>query len=121
MLHFYMIQQLDNINPKGNRCVFTIVNYDDEDEQIIQRWAQSSCKYFIYGREVAPSTRMKHLQGYMHLLEARYRRTIIAEIQREGITSILNYLQPAKGFYKKTENIALKKTTFGNMVIFQNT
>ena len=107
-----MIRQLDEINPKGKRWVFTIVNYDNEDEEIIQRWAQDQCKYLIYGREVAPTTGTPHLQGYMHLHEQMYRRTIIRLIHREGVTSVLNFLQPAKGSLIENRKYCSKEGNF---------
>jgi len=48
------------------KFVFTINNYTEEDE----RRLQASCslfKYLVYGRETAPSTGTRHLQGYGNL------------------------------------------------------
>lgn len=48
---------------------FTLNNYTKPDEKIIQMFAQEYCKYLIYGREFAPTTGTKHLQGACALNE----------------------------------------------------
>ncbi len=53
---FYMEQS------KHRSYCFTLNNYTDEDEQRIQN---IDAKYLIYGREVAPTTGTRHLQGYV--------------------------------------------------------
>lgn len=47
--------------------VFTLNNYTNENETFIQRWIQINARYGIYGREIAPTTGTKHLQGYMEM------------------------------------------------------
>jgi hypothetical protein len=54
---------------KSRTYVFTLNNYNDENEQTIQNIA---CKYLIYGREIAPSTGTPHLQGYVKFDNAKY-------------------------------------------------
>lgn len=44
-------------------CVFTLNNYVDADEDRLRACERTS--YLCYGREVAPRTGTKHLQGYM--------------------------------------------------------
>lgn len=51
------------------RWVFTLNNYLDQDEQKLDVFAHKYCKYLIYGREKAPTTGTRHLQGYIHLLK----------------------------------------------------
>lgn len=48
---------------------FTLNNYTKPDEKIIQIFAQEYCRYLIYGRELAPTTGTKHLQGACSLNE----------------------------------------------------
>lgn len=43
-------------------CVFTLNNYTDDDVDRILKW---DCKYVIVGKETAPTTGTKHLQGYV--------------------------------------------------------
>ena len=51
------------------RWVFTWNNYLEQDERKLDIFAHKYCKYLIYGRETAPTTGTKHLQGYIHLLK----------------------------------------------------
>lgn len=51
------------------RWVFTWNNYLDQDERKLDIFAHKYCKYLIYGRETAPTTGTRHLQGYIHLLK----------------------------------------------------
>lgn len=86
------------INPKAKRWVFTVNNYTDEDENVIRSFGEQCCKYMICGHEVAPTTGTKHLQGYFHLMDYMYHRSIIkALISRDGKRSVLSFLAVAKG------------------------
>lgn len=49
---------------------FTLNNYTEEDERRIQTNA-SLFKYIVYGRETAPNTGTRHLQGYGNLCSPR--------------------------------------------------
>lgn len=44
--------------------MFTINNYTEEHEKKLQAWKS---RYMVYGRETAPSTGTRHLQGYVCL------------------------------------------------------
>lgn len=48
----------------------------------------------------------------MHFLEQTYRRTIIRLIHREGVTSVLNYLQPEKGSLIDNKRYSSKENNF---------
>lgn len=52
------------------RIVFTLNNYTDEDERRIQE-ATELFQYAIYGRETAPSTGTRHLQGFINFKSKR--------------------------------------------------
>lgn len=53
--------------PRYGYC-FTLNNYTDEDEQTYMSIVGSrGVEYIIFGRETAPSTGTKHLQGYMQV------------------------------------------------------
>lgn len=52
-----------NTDIKKQFFTFTLNNYTKEDENIMQKFATKYCKYLIYGREIAPTTGTKHLQG----------------------------------------------------------
>lgn len=53
-------------NRTVRKFVFTLNNYTEEDERRIKANA-TLFKYIVYGREHAPSTGTKHLQGYGNL------------------------------------------------------
>lgn len=50
----------------SKRWVFTWNNYDEESEERLKEFSEE-CEWLIYGREEAPSTGTKHLQGFIHL------------------------------------------------------
>lgn len=62
---------------RTRRWCFTLNNYTDEDERRIQ---ELECRYIIYGREVAPDTGTKHLQGYISLNQPCTFGAIVARI-----------------------------------------
>lgn len=51
------------------RWVFTWHNYTDSDLNKLKIFGQKYCKYLIFGMEISPTTKTKHLQGYIHLLK----------------------------------------------------
>jgi hypothetical protein len=58
---------------RPNRCrayVFTLHDPTPEDEEILRDKALD-CKYLVFGREVAPTTGRPHLQGFVHLVNAK--------------------------------------------------
>lgn len=57
-------------NKRFRNWVFTHQGHDEE-------WAQAlECQYLVFGREVAPTTGKKHLQGYIEFKEAKTRRAV---------------------------------------------
>lgn len=48
------------------RWVFTWNNYTPENEEQLKEFS-NECEWLIYGREEAPSTGTKHLQGFIHM------------------------------------------------------
>jgi len=57
-----------NSNKQSQYWCFTLNNYTDDDEEIIQAFAadESKCQYLVYGREVG-DLGTPHLQGYLEL------------------------------------------------------
>ena len=49
-------------NSRAIKWTFTYNNYTEEDERRIQ---EIQCTYMIYGHEIAPTTNMRHLQGFV--------------------------------------------------------
>jgi len=49
---------------KSRSCCFTLSNYKDDDINRLRSYV-SSCRYMVFGYEVAPTTQTPHLQGYV--------------------------------------------------------
>lgn len=62
------MEREDNTKKRARAYCFTINNYTPED---IRRLDALECEYIIYGKEVAPTTRTEHLQGYVHFKNQR--------------------------------------------------
>lgn len=56
---------------RGVRWRFTLNNYTAVETMAIQSELVEHCRYIIYGRETAPTTGTKHLQGYLELRKRR--------------------------------------------------
>lgn len=65
------IRALGNTKPTPNRIVpckkwcFTWNNYEEDKLETLETLFNSFCKVWVYGKEVAPTTNTKHLQGYV--------------------------------------------------------
>lgn len=55
---------------------FTLNNYTSVDEEHIQHVISTLARYVVYGREIAPETGTKHLQGYIYFHNARQRKQV---------------------------------------------
>ena len=58
---------------KYRRWCFTINNYDEEEpwRKVEELAEQKTLKYLVAGREVAPTTGTRHLQGYLEYFSCR--------------------------------------------------
>lgn len=45
--------------------VFTLPNYTDKDISLIETKWPSIASYYVYGKEICPTTGTPHLQGYV--------------------------------------------------------
>lgn len=81
--------------------VFTFNNYPGELVEFNSR-LEGLCNYYIYGREVAPTTGTPHLQGYFQLKE-KERITGLAK-KLPGV-----YLVVAKGGYEANKDYCSKE------------
>lgn len=61
LIAFYVIFTNCNM-ATGRNWIFTVNNYTDNDEQVVQ---EVDCRYMLYGREIAPTTGTPHLQGFV--------------------------------------------------------
>lgn len=65
-------------NPRSRAWIFTCNNYSDED---FERFAGYTKKrYLCVGKETAPSTGTRHLQGYVYFDNAVRRATLLADL-----------------------------------------
>lgn len=56
---------------RGRAWTFTKNNYEEKDEEKV-KWIQTQgARYIVYGRETAPTTGTKHLQGYVYFTNAK--------------------------------------------------
>jgi len=69
------------VNPSVRRVVFTLNNYTDESINMLRTlFTNNLAKYIIYGKEIAPGTGTRHLQGYMSLVKKTRLRTIYQQL-----------------------------------------
>jgi len=88
-----------SINRRSRAFVFTSNNYD---EALLSLLDSISCRYIVYGKEVAPTTLTQHLQGYIYFEHAKALRTVIRDIPRSHVeiargTPDENYVYCTKG------------------------
>lgn len=109
----------------GRNWIFTWNNYTPEDETQLERVVlEGTVKYIFYGREVAPSTGTKHLQGYMQFPDTvRFAKVhkmfpkCHIEVARGNFTSNENYCKkdgdytslgvPKKGGRSRSEKLTV--------------
>lgn len=72
------------------RVCFTLNNYTEDDERRIQE-NSDLYEYAIYGREVAPTTGTRHLQGFINFKTKRDFNIV------KRIIGELGHIEPAKG------------------------
>lgn len=85
--------------------VFTLNNYDANDEDRLQRISQA--KYIVYGRETAPTTGTPHLQGYIELQNPKNFNGMAKYLNLKGI-----HLEPRKGSPKEASDYCKKGGDF---------
>jgi len=67
---------------KYRAWVFTLNNYNAEDERHIQETVGNIARYIVYGREIAPETNTPHLQGYVYFDSRRQRKGVARLLPR---------------------------------------
>lgn len=115
---------------QASRFCFTLNNFTDVDEE---RLRTLECKYIVYGREVAPSTGTKHLQGMVIFARSRRFGSAVAaigggahlEIVRDAVASQA-YCKKDGDFYergefstpgKRTDTKAIKDAVLGGRLV----
>lgn len=87
--------------------VFTLNNYSEEELQEIVSTAQQHCEKYIFGKEIAPTTKTPHIQGYLYWKNAK---TISAS--REMLPLRVANHEPAKGTPKQNYVYCSKEGDF---------
>lgn len=85
--------------------VFTLNNYDEEEYTRIRNYAEESARYWIVGKEVAPSG-TPHLQGYISLR----RRRNFGHVRRELGARV--HLEVARGSARQNREYCSKDGDF---------
>lgn len=91
------------MNPRSKAWCFTYNNYTDQD---YERICAIDCDYLIVGKEVAPATGTRHLQGYIKFYNARY-FTATKTLLGEGV-----HLEAAKGTPEENKAYCSKSGDF---------
>lgn len=85
-------------NSRSRGWCFTANNYDEEYE----RWVQTlDCQFLIYGRERAPTTGTRHLQGYLHFQQAKSRAQVCRLLPRAHVERRMGTIRQAVDYCKK--------------------
>lgn len=96
---------------KSRNYVFTINNYDAEILKKFTHIAESlqKHKYICYGLEVAPTTGMKHIQGYIQLSDNQGFKFLhnYFDLEKDG-KQIKFHIQPANGTLKENQTYTSK-------------
>lgn len=83
---------------------FTLNNYNQQDEQLIQEVITTLARYVVYGREVGPETGTPHLQGYLYFHNARQRRAVARLLPRARIDVANGTAQQNRAYCTKDED-----------------
>lgn len=95
------------VTPKSRGYVFTLNNPTSGQETRLKDFAQASCKYMVFGREVAPSTGTPHLQGFLYLKSQKTWRALKDKLRIESI-----HLEAARGNASQNFDYATKDGDF---------
>lgn len=103
---------------RNRNYVFTLNNYNESDETIL---SLIECKYMLYGREVAPTSGTKHLQGFIVFSNAkslsavrRILRGCHIEIARGSAAQCIAYCKKEGDFVERGE-IPRDRSTCGDL------
>lgn len=86
----------------STKWCFTLNNYTEDDEKAIQEW---DVKYLVYGREVAPNTGTKHLQGYS-VFKKNHRLTAVKKLNGSA------HWEVARGSHQQNRDYCTKDGDF---------
>lgn len=91
------------MNPRSKSWCFTYNNYSEQD---YARIIAIDCQYLVVGREVAPTTGTRHLQGYIKFYNARFFNAIKALLGEHV------HLEVAKGSPQENKDYCSKSGDF---------
>lgn len=84
---------------------FTLNNYTAQDEEFIKQRLSQVARYLVFGREVAPDTGTRHLQGYVYFENARQRKAVARMLPKA-------YLDVANGTAQQNRAYCTKEGDF---------
>lgn len=90
-------------NQKSQYFAFTLDNYTNEQEKLLQSFGKTWCKHICYGYEKAPTTGTKHLQGCL-VTKTRVRWSTLKN--RINIDQL--HLEPCRKIYEANLNYCKK-------------
>lgn len=90
-----------NARTRARRWIFTINNFNPNDVINLRHSIDDGAKYVIFGREHAPSTNTRHLQGYLEFKNARS----LLSLKRTYPTA---HFEPARGTYEENREYCSK-------------
>lgn len=85
--------------------MFTHNNYSDADVEAAKEFIRSSCRYGIFGKEVAPTTGTPHLQGYIYFDNARTFASVRRQFPRARIAAARGDCEANRSYCSKGDDI----------------
>lgn len=101
------------VNKKFRKFIFTLNNYEEDDINSISQYFSETSKKYIFGKEIAPKTGTKHLQGYV---EFKNQKTIIT-IKNNCKSLFKAHFEPAKGSLEHNYNYCSKENEFFTNIV----
>ena len=95
-----------NENKKCRSWCFTLNNYVENDEELIKAIPH---KYLVFGRETAPTTNTRHLQGFIMFENACKFNTVRSHF---NVCSSLPHIELAKGTAAQNRTYCMKDGDF---------
>ena len=107
---------MSETNPRGKRWVFTWANPPEDWKQILQTLEiDEENEYLIAEEEYAPTTGLKHIQGYIRFNKKYYRNTLYTKLKAYWMIAKGTELQNYEYCTKTKMNIVERGTRRGTV------
>jgi len=83
---------------------FTVNNYTEADEQVIQTTVKNLARYIVYGYEVGQECGTPHLQGYVYFENARQRKSVARMFPRAWLSPANGSAEQSRVYCTKEQN-----------------